>query len=320
MRKAAILFVKLSALLAVVGIPYLYLLYGWIQKYDFDYCKATYAAHSLIVGDSRTRKGVAPEVLRKELGLQGKVLNLAFNGVNSPYGEHYYKLIRRKVAKGPAGGLFVVTVDPGSVMDYRGAYGQREADFRFYKLWFVNMDPNIEYLIRNVSGEYSLATELLGGGGRERMNERFYPDGWVERLPSKRAFKKDISEMRVNERHPIRSPKREGYLEKTVAYLKQFGQVVIVRLPVSGEMLEEEDRIYPGFNRFVEGIAKKHGAPYFDFSGEGADYVFYDGHHHLDGPSARAFSKALAERIAGRGPALVPRPGKKWARYRPPAG
>lgn len=300
MRKVAILLVKLFALLAIVGIPYLFLLFQWIKKHDFDYCKATYAANTLVVGDSRTRKGVAPHILQEELKLEGKALNLAFNGVCSPYGERYYKLIRRKVAKGTTNGLFVVTVDPGSVMDYQGGFGRREADFRFYDLWFVNMDPNIEYLLRNVSGEYSLATELLRQGRRRRHHERCHPNGWVERQPSENCFKRDISRMRVNERNPIRSKRRESYLDKTVAYLKQYGQVVIVRLPVSTDMLEEENKIYPGFNQFIEGIAQKYGAPYYDYSGSGADYVFYDGHHHLDGPSARAFTHNLAEKIRDR--------------------
>ncbi|MCB0568804.1 MAG: hypothetical protein KDC66_03535 [Phaeodactylibacter sp.] len=301
MHKAITLIAKLLALLAAVGIPYLFLLYRWVQANDFDYCKATYAANSLILGDSRTRKGIAPQALQEELGLQGKILNLAFNGVNSPYGELYYKLIRKKVARGATDGLFVVTVDPGSVMDYQGAYGQREADFKFYKLWCANADPNIEYLIRNVSGKNSLATELISPRKRWRSYEVFHKNGWVERRPSGIQVR-SFSEMKFNERNPVRSEKREKYLDKTIAFLKQYGQVVIVRMPVSEQMLAEENEAYPGFNGLLEGLGQKHGAPYFDFSGEGSHYSFYDGHHHLDGPGALAFSHALAERIreAGR--------------------
>jgi hypothetical protein len=300
MRDIVRLCAKLAALLLLLGLPYLYVLYQWTVQYDYDYCKATHAANSLVLGDSRTRRGISPEILRQELGLNGKMLNLAFNGVSSPYGEHYYRLIKKKIARGTTDGLFIVTVSPGSIMDYLGESPTmpREGDFRFYNLWFVNLNPNLEYLIRNVAGDRSLATELLNQKKRKRHQDIFHPDGWVERKPNdRRQFKRQLDELKVTQRMPRRSPAREEYLDKTVAHLKQYGQVVLVRLPIAEEMLAEETKVFPEFDGLIKGLAEKYGVPYHDFAGHGAEFEFYDDFHHLDGPSARAFSAALAEQI-----------------------
>lgn len=299
MRDVSRLLLKLAALLLLVGLPYLFVLYQWIKKYDYDYCKAAYAANSLIVGDSRTRRGIAPEIMREELGLEGKVLNLAFNGVSSPYGEHYYRLIKKKIARGSQNGLFIVAVNPASIMNYMGESPShpREGDFRFYKLLFVNLDPNIEYIIRNVSADRSLATELLNQKNRKRHKDIYHPDGWVERKPSRKKYDKKIDQLKATQRRPVRSPSREEYLDKTVAHLQQSGEVVLVRLPIAEEMLAEENKAFPEFSSLIEALAQKYAVPYFDFSKDGAEYEFYDSFHHLDGPSARAFSVKLAERI-----------------------
>lgn len=300
MPKYLQLLLKLFLLIAIGGIPYYIYLHNLITENDAFYWKSTYATPNLIIGASRANQGISPDVLDAELGLEQPSLNFAFTGIHSPYGKPYYKLIKRKIDYDHTPGLFILSVHPGNLADYKGGGGQRENDFRFYDLWCVNCNPNAEYIIRNIKGEQSLLPVIITNKKPRRDFDIIHHNGWVERTTPPDMRELEIEELKALQYDPFRSKEREAYLEKTVEYLKGFGKVVMVRMPIVADFKEREDIFFKHqFDILMQQIADHHGAHYLDYSGEGADYEFNDGIHHLDGPSAERFTRRLAEDIKG---------------------
>ena len=295
-------FLKLSFFLLVLGIPYLYFQYPMMAKNDAFYWKSTYPANTLIIGGSRAFKGISPAVLQEDLLLEGRVLNLAFTGVLSPYGKPYFNLIKRKIDRsGALPYCFILSVNPGNVMDFTAANVPRESTFDFYHLWMVNTQPNLEYVFRHPRTGQALLTAMVIEKSRTRPGRAIYQDGYAATFfppgftPPDRTNRKNL--LKFDLRY---SPEREAYLVKTVNYLSQLGPVYLVRLPVSSQMLAEEDKVYPEFNTMVEAVANQYpNTFFFDFTAdvESAGYVFSDGHHHLEGKSAIRITHEIAERI-----------------------
>lgn len=298
MPKYLQLLLKLLALILIGGIPYYMYLHQLITENDSFYWKSTYASANLVIGASRANQGISPGALEEELGLEQPALNFAFTGIHSPYGEAYLNLIKRKVDYEQTPGLFILSVHPGNVADYKGGGGRRESDFRFYDLWLVNSNPNPEFIIRNVNGRQSLLPVIITKVKPKREFDIIHRNGWIERTtpPEKREL--TVEDLKVMNYVPYRSPEREAYLERTVAYLKDYGQVVMVRMPVTKEMKEREDEFFEyQFDNTMQAIADRQEVLYLDYSGDGQDYAFNDGVHHLDGPSAVQFTRRLAQDI-----------------------
>ena len=297
MNRVTVFFGKIAALLLIAGIPYYMLLTRQIKKLDPFYWKSTYASPNLIIGASRAQKGLAPPVLQEELNLEHKALNLAFTGVDSPYGKPYFNLIKRKIKDTNTEGLFVLSVHPISVMDYEFANGRREEGFRFYDLWSVNSNPNYEYIFRNVNGVQSLLPQLIFKGKQGREYDVIHDDGWIERTYPEERKPKSLDEVRALNIHPVRSRNREEWLQKTVKFLKQKGKVVIVRMPVKQDILEKEEEVFPAFSSFVSSIATSEEVLFLDYTDRGDEFTYFDAYHHLDAQGARLFTKLIAKDI-----------------------
>jgi hypothetical protein len=298
MPKYLQLLIKLILLIAIGGIPYFMYLSKLITENDTFYWKSTYASPNLILGASRANQGISPDVLEAELQLEQPALNFAFTGIHSPYGEAYYKMIQRKIDYDHTPGLFILSVHPGNLADYKGGGGQRENDFRFYDLWCVNCEPNVEYILRNVSGKQSLLPVIITKIKPKRAFDIIHHNGWIERTTPPEMRLNDIDELKAMQYDPYRSASREAFLEKAVEYLVSYGKVVLVRMPVSKQAKEREDIFFDQqFDSLMQSIASRHGAHYLDYSVQGPEYEYNDGIHHLDGPSAERFSKQLARDI-----------------------
>lgn len=297
------LLIKLVIVLGLGVIPFSLHHLHLVEKKDAFYWKSTYAAPSLILGGSRALKGIAPQVVASELGLEEKsVLNFAFTGIHSPYGERYFNLIKRKIESDKNQSIFILSVLPMSIMDIKDQSKKREAEFKFYDLWGVNSSPNFEYVIRNPRSRISVLEKLYN---EKEKDERVKPalqsivheNGWVEtKLLRERKNKTGRSIDKLIKWEMTNSKEREEWLKKTVNYLSQFGEVYLVRLPISSIMLEKERALFPHFNNFIQEIAVGPNIHYLNFS-EYTGYQFIDTHHHLSGKSAREFTLHLAKAI-----------------------
>ena len=289
---------KILIIGCVATIPYGIVQYQNMTVDDTFYWKSTYAAPSLLLGGSRALKGISPGILEQELNLgQKSVLNFAFNGNHSPYGEKYFNLIKRKIKIQDERAIFVLSVIPMSIMDIKDLDFNRENEFRFYDLFNVNMNPNIEYILRNPRANKSFLQKIyeLKSTPEKKI---VHSNGWEEmtiEINSNTKIGRPVEQLIKYDME--KSPEREIWFRNTVEYLSNIGQVYMVRLPISSLMLQKEEALYPEFDAEMEQIATRKNVHYFNFAVEGKQYEFTDSHHHLNGQSAIRFSKKLATSI-----------------------
>lgn len=186
-------------------------------------------------------------------------------------------------------------------MDFEKAQLPRESDFRLFNLYFVNLNPNIEYLLRNVNMDQPLFDILMnkhkGRGGVSKTNE----EGWGVRIDTPVELNPDEVlarfKKRIKRNALIRSAEREAQLESFVHRLKNKGTIVLVRMPLPRQVWMHEQETNPFLDSLLIAIAEKEKVAYLNYAPAGNGYSYHDGMHHLDKESAVQFSKVLAQDI-----------------------
>ncbi|OGX87738.1 hypothetical protein BEN47_00860 [Hymenobacter lapidarius] len=252
-------------------------------------------AGSLIVGTSRAAQGIQPAVLAERLGsrFEGPWLNYSFTLTHSPYGPAYLRSIQRKVRPEAKNGLFIVAVDPWSLA-LTGFEGTYPEDNSFIgQLDQVSQNPNLSYLTRfQTKPLYRLLLDYA------TATERLHPDGWLEvkigidSAQVRTRIARKLQDYRRLAASQHFSQGRLQALQQTVAFLKQHGQVVMVRLPVGAGLLKLEQDYQPAFDSLMRDLATRHAVPYLDYSAQ--PYATTDG-NHLQRTASAAFSARLAQ-------------------------
>lgn len=257
---------------------------------------------SLILGTSRAAQGLRPHVLDSVLNAAGHAVrsyNYSFAIGFSNYGPAYYSSIQKKLDPQARDGVFILSVDPWSIScqaDMPPSNDRSEdAAAGIARVQCVNMDPNVEYLVR-VYNEPLLAI-LLPDPRPKDYHTFITDDGWLQvelsMLPAdveSRTVRKvkEYAEERLRMARP--SAMRLGYLGQTIDLLKEHGTVVLVRLPVSGRMEAIEDDLMPGFSTVVEGMAREKHVPFIDLNNADEVWTFTDGTHLTASSGAKATS------------------------------
>jgi len=260
---------------------------------------------SMIVGSSRASQGIQPHVIDSVLRTTG-LFNYGFTINISPYGETYYNSISNKLNAASKNGLFIVAVTPWSVSEYKlgnkkeGKY--LEDDDILAKTSFVNMNPNIEYLVESLSSKNE---SIIRNKFRKGMYQTFFVNnnGWLEVTiesdmitNTARTQNKIISYKKRKTNYSGFSEYRFGYLKKTIELFKEHGQVYLVRIPVVDEMLEIENELVPNFDDIMNDTSKEYGIPYINIMPFNDQYNYTDG-NHLTISSGKKFSLDLAIQI-----------------------
>lgn len=278
---------------------------------DYFYSKFTHQAGSMIIGISRANDGLVPSVIEQnfdENKIDHPVLNFAFANQISDFGPIYLNAIKKKLKPETKNGLFILEVNPGSLSILKiqtDTLSTIEEDQSFLAtLNRYNQHPNFEYIRKFYNHS------LYKGFQKSRRIDLIrysHPDGWQEVLTengsyvvSKEEVLKwkgmNIEETMKMKEHYKPSKVRILYLEKTINYLNDFGQVYLVRVPISKEFFEIEQSFWPEFNTVIEEIANKNEVIYFDYSNAEETYNFYDG-SHLFGNGAKKFTQQLCNDI-----------------------
>ncbi|MVN78584.1 hypothetical protein GO988_19810 [Hymenobacter sp. HMF4947] len=276
-------------------------------------------AGSLVLGTSRAAQGIEPSVLAARLSgrYAGPWLNYAFTLAESPYGPGYLSSIRRKLAPGTRHGLFVLAVDPWSLsLPNNVQHDKSEHDYKAQiinklcgrnvfpeeksmvsQLASVSQNPNLDYLAHYLHKPFY---QLLLNADTAHVIERLHPDGWLEiALPPPTAdtalLRRRTAEKLVTYRQLAASSQlaqaRLFFLQQTINFLKQHGQVVLVRLPTGSAMALLEQQYQPGFDRLM----RQTGVPYLNYLH--LPYPTNDG-NHITRLAARQLSVRLAADIA----------------------
>lgn len=251
---------------------------------------------NLILGTSKPAQGIHPTILNNALNKE--FYNFSFTMHSSPFGKAYLKAIKEKLDTTVADQTFIITIDIWGLGIAKKDI--KEHDFRentsfLNQLNSVNANPNIDYLMNHFSGNYY---ELFKTSSPATLHE----NGWLEvaidenksKVEQRRKFtlldyQKKVSEFRFSEL-------RLAYLIETIDYLKQYGKVYLVRLPVHQELFNIEEQIAENqFNQLAnKAISHAHG--YLDLSPQNHKHQYTDG-VHLNVKSGADISRQMANWI-----------------------
>lgn len=253
---------------------------------------------NIILGDSRGSQGIVSGVLKEKLSVDFD--NFSLNIVESPYGQVYFKALKRKLAPETKNGIFILTVNPWSLSINKNI--KKEKDFPeehspLNDMYFYDCSPNYEYLLKHYTRSwFKIYTERAEAG---RSNTFLHDDGWLEVTIDMNA---DSVATRTKEKTIFYtgmakgvalSPERLRAFNEIINYLRTKGSVYIVRIPTSKNLTAIENAKYPHFSKLLQDIAHQQNVKVFDFSKNYADYEYTDGNHMY-----KESSKKLTSQIA----------------------
>lgn len=279
------------------GLSFLWILTQADGHTDASYLKFTSPKQTnLIIGTSRAAQGLQPQVFNEILETD-KFYNYAFTLLQSPFGSVYYQSIQKKIDTTQHNGIFIITVDPWAISSDsktpNDSTSFREAKLMLATTSDVNCSPNFEYLYNNLGGKYH---KILFP-----INSKMYlhDDGWLElnlrtdSITINKRTKARIKHYRTKTLLQYHfSEFRLKYLIKTIEKCNKYGQVFIIRLPISEQMMDIENKLMPDFDtKIKEAIVLSKG--YLDMTKENNSFTYTDG-NHLYKKSGKIVSKKIA--------------------------
>ena len=273
---------------------------------DYFYVKFTSPkAKSMIIGDSRSFQGVQPTVINsyfKNSDLDLPMFNYSFTIAQALIGPLYNQSILKKIDKTSNNGVFIISVTPEMFTEHKG-YDSTSGIYREegqppHNMNFVDVNPNFEYLVKNAS--FFHFRSLF------RQNSVVHKDGWLEELnlPTNEITFKSWENNQVelflkDAKISTLSEVRFKSLEELIEILKSYGQVFIIRMPISERFQELENEYFPEFELKIDAITAKVGVPYFNFNNYNINLETYDG-HHLNKNGGKKFTGILCDSIANQ--------------------
>lgn len=244
---------------------------------------------NLIIGTSRAAQGIRPEYISQtfQTGNGNPMYNYAFTMLHSPYGQVYRESIEKKLNKDSENGVFIVTVDPWSISaNARAPENQtlfKEAKAELGTTHFVNWNPNYEYLLDNYPDGWGRL--MLRKWRPSPSVHQLYPDGWLKiDVPMDSKSRRSRTQAKIKEYEKnltvfAPSEKRWKELKLTLDLLQIHGQVYLVRLPVSGAILDLENQYMPEFEEKVNTLSAERSLPYYDMTMLPDTFQYIDGNH-----------------------------------------
>lgn len=253
---------------------------------------------NLILGTSRAAQGVLPDALKSTLDKD--FYNFSFTVAHSPFGPVYNRAIKSKLDTTQNNQIFIICVDPWSISskcsDPNNCSLFRENDLCLGKIMSVNSTPNLSYL-RSQLKPYQIFKPYVFNS-----NLILNHDGWLEVNIDMGENEKKI---RLNNK--IRSYEntflpvyryselRVIYLLNLVKWLKNFGEVYLVRLPIHQDLYKIEVEFMTEFQNNIEMVILASNG-YFDMTEIENNFIYTDG-NHLYKASGYEVSKMIGEWI-----------------------
>ncbi len=295
---------KLSLFFAICLGIFTFVLMNYGGAIDYFYEKfTTPKAKSMIMGDSRSLQGIQPRVMNeyfKDSDLDLPMFNYSFTIAQALIGPLYNESILKKLDTTSDKGIFIISITPEMLTSKKG-YANEKGVFREegqppHNMKFVATNPNYEYVIKNLSFFH-----FKGAFGK---NAVVHKDGWLEEnnLPKSKKVLQEWKDHQIelflnNREEYYLSDIRINSLKDLIKELKNRGNVFLVRMPISKEFLEYEEKYYPGFDEIVDSIANENSISYFNFNPNNEAYETYDG-HHINKFSGVRFTKSLCDSIS----------------------
>lgn len=293
-------------LLAATIFLYIFLL----AKNDIDpyyYRFTTGKYKSLVLGTSRAAQGIEPAILNEILGLtDNKMFNYSFTVNRSQWGEPYRKSIKKKLdSLENNNGIFILECNLWAFCSRKDQIGIfKEEKTPPNSIANPSLDPNIQYFFGGYEHQNFRLLFNFKKLTRRNSKNRIYvnKDGRFEiNVPhdSMNIFNHVIKKVILYEGMAsefIPDSARMRSFISTIGYLKKFGSVYLVRMPVAEEILEVESSLYPEFNDEMNDVSRSLQVPYFDFTYLSDKYITIDG-NHLHNKYVDDFNRLLASEI-----------------------
>lgn len=262
---------------------------------------------NLIIGTSRAAQGLQPEVFNEILNTT--IFNYAFTLAHSPFGKVYYESILKKHNK-EKNGIFIITVDPWSISSSCNNPNDltqfKENNLCLNNTKYVNLYPNLEYLYKNLKGNYE---DIIFPHSKSVF---LHNNGWYEVncIPmdsasvNSRIFNKIETYRKEHLPKTKFSQVRLDYLLQTLKYFRNYGKIYLVRLPIYRRMMEIENEIMPNFDNVIKSAIEL-SDDYLDLTVKNDDYIYTDG-NHLYKSSGKDVSELIANWIKKNNKARTP--------------
>lgn len=305
-------FVKILLYLTLIsGLVLLYILLIYMRPELVDayyYRFTTEKSNSLILGGSRAAQGIKPEVINKLIcNNENKIINHSFALGASSFGPNYLKEITKKLKKESTNGCFIIEVVPwslatdiGNVNDDSTKFYEVEQKVFVGNLKSSSTNPNFDYLVNHWSNKFEPITRIFKTLTNIGGISTLHADGWLEITTAMdSASNNDRIRRSTNEYQDKElklSDTRFLYLEKIIRYLDDYGDIVLVRMPVSAQMAKIEKDHFPDFKERIKFISVKYNIPFFDFIDESGKFLTIDTHHLYKEESQR-FTSMLCDSI-----------------------
>jgi hypothetical protein len=235
------------------------------NKYDPYYVKLLGKTdRGLIIGDSRALQGINPELL------SFPIFNFAFTIGHSPFDDSYIKLIKKKVDTiSNIKRHHIISITPWSLLFPE----KTDEDVNPYfseNLKFQLSNPNWEYIIKywDLSFVNTLKflhnkgyTSNLGWNNQNIDSNQLYSE-YSRRVREKiHNYKSKYKKQNLT----IQSHRVQNLIN-IIKFLKETGNVTVIRLPVSREMLELEKQMFPNFISLCDELAIQCNGKFIDLT------------------------------------------------------
>lgn len=265
---------------------------------DFYYTKLTGERQaSLIIGNSKAAQGIVPDILNSNFNFKDEIrfFNYAFTSIISPYGESYLSSIKAKIDYTKKNN-FIVCVDVWSLIEEKEKPNQFiETKGFLSNVKNVNVTPNFEYLLNYYDKQFY-----------EIILRRFDPSyfklhksGWLEidisidSISQRKRLDERVMFLRNQMKYFEFSEKRYNSLIETLKFLKENGDVFLVKIPSKKEVSYFENLMAPNLDEKFIDLSIKYSLPYFNVDSLSSKFIYTDG-LHLYKDSSKEFSQILS--------------------------
>ncbi|HSO87117.1 MAG TPA: hypothetical protein VLQ91_11225 [Draconibacterium sp.] len=267
---------------------------GYTDPYYLKF--TTRKQNSLIIGTSKSAQGIVPDIVNEILDIE--IYNYSFNMNISPFGPKYLESLKRKLTQKNKNGVFIVTVDCWSIsstcINPNDTLNFRENNSCIGEIKIVDKNPNMQYLYKYMFGNYYKAIF-------KSSVALLHDNGWYEvslnmdSISVNRRTYSTLLEYENNISIYKYSQTRVDYLIKTIEFLDTYGDVYLVRLPISPKLMEIENQLNPNFNSIIQQISRKK-YDYLDLTPKNDLFNYTDG-VHLSKNSSKIVTKEISNWI-----------------------
>ncbi len=282
---------------------------------DWDWIHAKFSAEpapSLIIGSSRGLQGLQPVALNSSgLEFERPLYNFCFTGA-AKFGPAYYRHVMAKVKPGTHNGLFLIEVNPLLLSTKNADSHAIESNFIEPETFIVSKvgspgKTNYDYLLWHFQDSYyrPLFTKFFLNKGSMKVGD----DGWLDAIIKPMDSLTHASRVTARVQGykndyfsgEVLSPLRLSYLKRISTELGQSGRVVLVRMPVSPEMLHAEEEFMPTFDSLMVSLASGLTIRYLNFVHSSMRDSTVDG-SHIFPQSAKTLAGWIADSLTNSAP------------------